>query len=349
MKIKHDRKVMFVVPSLEGGGAERVAVNLIKEFCAMGINVTLVLFSKKISYDLPEKTVVKYLPIYDNRNILYTVIKFFQAIFYLRRVIKEEKPFNILSFMDYTNVIAILSNLISPKKTKLTLSVHISPTLHIHKYNKNIWNKFISVFIRFLYNRADRIISVSEFIREDLIANFNIDKSKVVTIYNPVDINRIENLSREELSHPWFNDSIPVILSAGRLTKQKGFDFLLRAFSILRKEINARLVILGEGEDELYLKNLSNRLGIDVSVDFLGFKENPYKYMKRATIYVMSSLYEGFPMVLLEAMACGVPVISTIYNPGFSEIVENEKNGLLVPVANEKALADAMLRLLNNP
>ena len=348
MSVKQNKKLMFVIPSLEGGGAERVAANLLKEFNATDVSITLVLFSKKRGYGWPDNVKVRYINIEPHKNLIYTIFKFFLIIFSLTKIIKEEKPFNILSFMDYTNIIVILCNMLFHKKTKITISVRTAPTLHLHRYSKNFLNSVISLLIRLLYNRADKIIAVSEFSRLDLIGNFGIEQKKVVTIYNPADINRINILAEEEISHQWFKEKVPIIISVGRLSREKGFDYLLKAFAIVKEKMDVRLLILGEGEEEGDLKRLSRELGIDKDVYFHGFQENPYKYMKRSTIYVLSSLYEGFPNVLIEAMTCGVPVISTIYNPCTNEIIEHEKNGLLVPVADEKALAESMFRLLND-
>lgn len=339
---------MFVIPSLEGGGAERAASNLLNELSAANVGVTVVLFSKKIGYGLPDKIKVRYINLEPHKNPIYTIIKFFLIVFNLAKIIREEKPFNILSFMDYANIVTILSNILFVKKAKMTISVHIPPTMHLQRYSKDFWNKIISPLIRILYNKADKIIAVSDLIKNDLINNYRINNKKIVTIYNPVDISKINILTKEEISHPWFREDTPIILSVGRLSKQKGFNHLLKAFAIVQKEGDVRLLILGEGEEEEYLKGLSRELRISSNVYFAGFQENPYKYMKRSTIYVLSSFYEGFPNVLVEAMACGIPVVSTMY-PGSDEVIEHEKDGLLVPVADEKALAEAMLRLLKNP
>lgn len=340
---------MFVIPTLGGGGAERVAAILLRELSAMGINIVLVLFSKKFGYGIPENVTVRYIGINPCKGFVHTVVKFISIIINLKRIIKEERPFNVLSFMDYTNIVAILSNMISFQKSRVTISVRTSPSLHLYKYSTTFWNKITRILIKSLYNKANSIIAVSDFAKNDLIENFAIRPDKIMTIYNPIDTIKIKALAGENVSHPWFKDKIPVVLAVGRLSKEKGFDYLLKAFAIVSDKMDVRLLVMGEGEEEEHLKGLCQRFGINSKIYFAGFQENPYKYMKRSTIFVLSSLFEGFPNVLIEAMVCGLPVISTIYNPGYNEIIENEKNGLLVPVADEKALAEAMLRLLNNP
>jgi len=343
-----EKKIMFVVPSLEGGGAERVAANLLKGFIESGIKTVLVLFDKKHNYGIPDGVNVRYLDIGQNKDTISTVMKFFLIIFRLAGIIRKEKPFNILSFMDYTNIVVLLSNMLFLNRARATVSVHTSPTLHLRKYSKNITNSIMSLLIRLLYNKADLIITVSDFIRDDFIKNFGIDHAKIKTIYNPVDTDKVKVLAEEDVFHPWFKDNIPIILSAGRLSKEKGFDYLLKAFAVVKGNMNARLMILGEGSERENLEHLSQKLGISENVFFAGFQENPYKYMKRAAIYVLSSLFEGFPNVIAEAMACGTPVISTMYNPSRHEIIEHGENGLLVPIKDENALAGAILKLLTD-
>ncbi|OGP30994.1 MAG: hypothetical protein A2073_01515 [Deltaproteobacteria bacterium GWC2_42_11] len=133
------------------------------------------------------------------------------------------------------------------------------------------------------------------------------------------------------------------------MTQQKGFDYLLKAFSIVLSEgIACRIVIMGKGKEEGFLKKLAKQLNISDRVDFLGFQQNPYRYMLHSTVFVLSSLYEGFPNVLLEALALGVPSIAARCPTGPEEIIADGVNGLLVPPADEKSLAEAIKRLLTD-
>jgi len=157
------------------------------------------------------------------------------------------------------------------------------------------------------------------------------------------------NLAKEPVEHPWFNNKeIPIIIAVGRLTKAKDYPTFLRAFSLICKKRKAHLVILGEGEERKNLENLIHKLNLPENVAFLGFQKNPYKYMQKASVFVLSSKREGFPNVIVEAMTCGVPVISTNCQSGPNEIIKNGENGILVPVGDEKALAEAILKVLNN-
>ena len=206
----------------------------------------------------------------------------------------------------------------------------------------------MGLLIKVFYNKADSIIAVSKHVGDDLVKNSRINKKLIHIINNPIDIDRINYLSNEDMAEEFFNEDAPIILSVGRLSKEKGFEYLLKAFSLLKERSNARLVILGEGKEEANLKKLSKELGIDKQVLFLGFKDNPYKYMKRSTIFVFPSLYESFGIAMVEAMSCGVPVIATKSYVGIEDIIEHEKTGLLLPVADENALAESMFRLLND-
>jgi glycosyltransferase involved in cell wall biosynthesis len=174
---------------------------------------------------------------------------------------------------------------------------------------------------------------------------FNIPLSKIAVINNPIDIQKVNKLSNENINHSWNEENFPVIIAIGRLTSQKGFSYLIKAFSIVVSDgIPCRLLILGEGVDKEKLKKLAMELRVDDKVSLLGFQKNPYKYLCRSTLFVLSSLYEGFPNVLLEALALGVPSIATRCPTGPEEIITHEVDGILTPPADEMALANAIKR-----
>lgn len=349
---KDKKKIIFVVPSLRGGGAEKVAETLLESLqsSAENIKLVLVLFDRETqkTLALEQNISVKYLNIHRSGNIFYTITKFFKVIYRLTKIIKQESSCTILSFMDYANVVSIISNWLSRKKNKVIICVHSFPTAQMHEYAANFWEKIIGLLIRKFYNKADSIIAVSKHVCNDLVENFKIDKSRIHIIHNPIDLNKINSLSNKDVFEKLFTEDVPIILSVGRLSKEKGFEYLLKAFSLLKERSNARLVILGEGKEEANLKKLSKELGIDKHVLFLGFKDNPYKYMKRSTIFVFPSLYESFGIAMVEAMSCGVPVIATKSYEGIENIIEQERTGLLVNVGDEQAIAESMLRLLND-
>ena len=173
---------------------------------------------------------------------------------------------------------------------------------------------------------------------------------KTVTIYNPVEAERIRDLMTKPVNHRWLKDrTAPVILAVGRLTEAKDYPTLLRAFARLRANRPARLIILGQGEEEARLKALASELGIAGDTDFVGYQKNPFVWMARCDLYVMSSAWEGFGNVLVEAMVCGARVVSTDCPSGPGEILEHGRWGRLVPVADAETMAEAMAEALDDP
>ena len=175
-------------------------------------------------------------------------------------------------------------------------------------------------------------------------------RDRIHTIHNPVVSTDLDCKARESPKHPWFDDRpCPVILAIGRMKKVKDFSTLLRAFARLLDRRPARLIVLGEGRLRPSLLSLARELGIAEQVDFPGFQENPYAFLAKADLFVLSSRHEALPTVLIEAMACGCPVVSTDCPYGPREILEDGRLGPLVPVGDPEALAEAMARVLDEP
>ena len=173
---------------------------------------------------------------------------------------------------------------------------------------------------------------------------------KIKVIYNPVTDDKILKMAEKKVDHEWFrNPYIPIILMVGRLSKTKDQPTLFKALSLIVEKQPARLVIVGSGTEEHKLKKLADKLNLSKNILFLGFQDNPYKYMKKASVFVLSSLQEGFGNVIVEAMACGTPVVATDCKSGPSEIIQDGINGLLVPPQDQISLANAILRILNDP
>ena len=196
----------------------------------------------------------------------------------------------------------------------------------------------------------DRLIAVSEEIRKGLTGRLWIPDERITVIRNGIDTKRAEVLAKEPLSHEWFADGgPPILLGVGRVVPQKGFDVLLKAFAIARKKTPLRLVVLGTGPAEhlASLEALAENLGVTEDVDFHGAVSNPFPYYKAASLFVLSSRWEGMSNALLEAMACGCPVVSTV-TPGSSELLEYGRFGALVPADQPEVLAKAILARLNS-
>jgi glycosyltransferase involved in cell wall biosynthesis len=338
-------KVMIIIHSLKGGGAERAVVNLLKGLNRRDFSITLLLYEEIFDYPRPENIELITLGIRSSKNILKFTLGFVKKIISIAKSIRINKPDIVFSVLSGTNVIAILAQSLSGIGCKVVGSEQNHPSLSLQNQLYDGVTKFL---MRRFYPKAEKIIAISQGIKKDLVENFHLTEEKIEVVYNPVDIREIEILSEEAVYHPWFNDELPIIVSVGRLTKQKGHSYLIKAFSVVRQSLPCRLLIIGTGDEEGNLINAVDRLGLRNDVEFLGFQKNPFKYMAKSSLFVSSSIYEGFGNVIVEGMALGLPVISTDCPSGPSEIIEHEKNGLLVPIKDERALAQAILKVLTN-
>jgi glycosyltransferase involved in cell wall biosynthesis len=337
------KKVYFVIPALTGGGTERVILHLLRHINRKKIEPHLILYSRKgeLLSDLPSD--IRVVNLKDKKTgygLQWLVfIKF-------TKIIRKERPDIIVSFMWYTNLITLLTKVLGRVNPYVIVSERyaLSPSL------EGAGLEFIRrIAIRFFYPKASKIVVNAQEMRLQLMDMYHIASNRISLIYNPIDIHRIIHLGKEQVHHAWFDEKIPIIIAIGRLVRQKGFSFLIKAIHlIISKGQSCRLVILGKGGEKEELKSLAIKLGIDDKVEFLGFQQNPYKYLTRSTAFVLSSLYEGFPNVLLEALALGVPSVATSCPTGPDEIITEGENGLLVQPSDEKALADAIKRLLDD-
>lgn len=338
--MKESKKIFCIIPSLRGGGAERILILLLKYIDRNRFTPALVVFNTENAYkqDLPPDIPIICL----NKKNRFD---FFRLAWNLSRIIKQGKPSLILSFLTYTNYLTVLARNLVNSKIPLLLSEqsNLTQSLKLQRFKR-----IKKILIRNLYPKATDIIAISEGVQEDLITNYKVPKNRCFVIYNGVEIERIREFADEKITHPWFKKDIPIIIACGRLVAQKNYPLLLKAMSLVLKEKNARLLILGEGKDRSKLGEYATKLDISQNLAFLGFQSNPFKYMSQATVFVLSSSWEGFGNVIIEAMACGTPVISTRCPSGPDEIITDGVNGLLVPVRDVNALANAMLRLLKD-
>lgn len=333
------KPIAFFLPNLHGGGAQRVAINLLKGMSEQNVPLDLVLAEAEGPYlnQVPDRV----------RVVNLATGRVLKAILPLSRYLRENRPSALLSHLNHVNVVALLAKNFASTNTRLVIVEH--NTLSASK-GKLIRGKFVQPLMKLFYPSADAIVGVSQGVSQDLESQLSLPKGKVVTIYNPVV--DIELLAKAQVfpEHLWFQKpEQPVFLAVGRLSMQKDFLTLLKAFALLRKQITARLIILGEGELRTELEETINSLGIDEDVSLPGFVENPYAYMSKATAFILSSRWEGLPTVLIEAMACGCPVISTDCPSGPREILEGEQFEPLVPVGDVESLCKAMLNVIQHP
>jgi len=333
------KKVLFVLPSLASGGAERVVVQLLKHLDRTKFAPELVLFEKKGEFlkDIPGD-----IPIYDlKKKSRYSSPNLIRK---LAKIIRDTSPSLIVGFLIYANFVILLAKIMSCRKVPVIIAEHSVPIPAMKNERMYLLRKWL---YRFLYPKAKKIITVSKKIKIKLINYWNISSEKIEVVHNAVDLNRIESLSKESVCFQE-KDSVPKIIAVGRLSKSKGYSYLLKAIKQVREDSPVRLLILGDGERRKKLEDLAKQLKIFDAVSFMGFQKNPYKYIAKATFLVSSSLWESFGIVLVEAMACGVPVIATRCPYGPEEIITDGVNGLLVPTGDVDALAKTMLRLLKD-
>jgi glycosyltransferase involved in cell wall biosynthesis len=239
---------------------------------------------------------------------------------------------------------------------RLVICEHIQVSYYL--LERPFWrNRFLGPLMRQVYPNADSIVAVSNGVAEDLARFAKLPRDMITTIYNPVVTPELIERSREPFDHPWFLDEdVPVILTVGRLAEQKDHPTLIRAFAKLRAQRHVRLLILGEGgsgrtvdtkrdKKRETLMTLAKELGVAEDVSIPGFTGNPLKYMANADLFVLSSRYEGLPTVVIEALACGCPVVSTDC-PGAVEILEQGRYGRVVPIGDVDSLAFAMAEAL---
>jgi glycosyltransferase involved in cell wall biosynthesis len=205
-------------------------------------------------------------------------------------------------------------------------------------------------FVRRFYPWANDLVAVSQGAAEDLALTMGISADRIHVIYNPiVDPEFWKRAAAPFVDTSFATDTRPVILAVGRLHYHKDYPTLLRAFAIVRRSMDARLVFLGDGEERVSLSSLAHQLDIDSAVSFLGDVPNPLPYMKRAAILALSSVVEALPTVLIEALAMGLPIVATDCPTGPREILRNGAYGTLVPVGDSVALADAVLHVFQSP
>lgn len=335
------RKVAFFLPCLAGGGAERESINLAEGFLCRGLEVDFVLARKTgpLVKDVPRKAGVVDL---SARRTLTALVP---LAAYLRR----EKPIALIAVPDHANLVAIWAKMLASSQTRVLISNHINLSYSIRNTRK-VQEKIYPFLLHLFYRQADALVSVSRGAADDMARIARIPRECIRVIYNPFPLDEIARLGAMATDHPWFAPGEPsVILAAGRLTAQKDYPTLMKAFASLRKNRPARLVILGEGEEHPRLLALATKLGIRADIDLPGFLDRPYPLMARCRVFVLSSAWEGFPNVLVEALACGTQVVSTDCPNGPAEILDDGKYGHLVPVGDAVALAQAIEAALDHP
>jgi glycosyltransferase involved in cell wall biosynthesis len=264
----------------------------------------------------------------------------------LAHYLRKRRPHAVLTAMSHANLIAIAAAAISRIDTHLVVTEHqhLSTLLAGPATRRD---RMFPILMRVLYRRAAEVVAVSEGLADDLAQRAKLRRSSIRVEKNPIRIEELRALGAKPVQHAWFRASEPpVVLAVGRLTRQKDFGTLVRAFRQLRDTRRVRLMILGDGEDRTKLEGLVAELDLVCDVQIMGFVPNPYPYYAAASLFVLSSLWEGLPTVLLEAMVFGLPIVSTDCPSGPEEILDGGRLGTLVATNDPTALAHAMMAVL---
>lgn len=326
--------IALFLPDLNSGGAERVMLTLAKDFMRDGYRVDLVLARA-------EGTLLSLLPpmvrLVDLRAGLRSwglLGLALSATLRLADYLRQERPDALLSTLTGANLVAMLAQLIARSHTRFVLREACSL--------KNVLSPLRRLLMKFFYSRANGIVALTPLIRDELI-DLGIALDRIVVIANPIDLAYVHMMSLADCPHPWLIDhTLPVVVTVGRLTKQKDHVTLIFAFKYLIKQVPARLLIIGDGTEQMALKALIDRLNLCDTIQLVGFDSNPWRWMKRSDLFVLSSRWEGYPNVLLEAQALGVPIVSTEYDTSVYGLLG--ENAIVVPVGNAEALAEAIAR-----
>lgn len=333
------RPAVFIINSLEGGGAERIMVKLLTimepYFNERKTPVHLILLD-----DLPESHLC---PVYVNKTVLNSQGSLIKGYQQLKPMLQKLNPEYVFSFLTRSNFLNV--SLSRRMGFKSIISERVNTTSHLSGGLKDTVSRLL---VRLLYNKADSVVAVSEGVKADLIQNYAVPESKIAVLYNPYDIEQLRGQAAEGVSDL---PSTPYVISVGRLVKNKNFSLLINAYA--KANISEDLVILGVGDEELLLKELANELGVGNKVHFLGFKSNPYPYVKSAEYFISTSNAEGFPNAIVEAMCLEKAVVATNCESGPAEIIaekypyhvsgaSQEKNGILCELKNINGVCSAL-------
>jgi glycosyltransferase involved in cell wall biosynthesis len=341
------KKILCAIPQITGGGAERFLITFLQYVDRSKYDISVVLVKKGGGFDheIPDDVSVHILT---EQNVSSTILAPFGPLRYvpgLAKLLRENQPDAIISFGSLFNgAVALAADLSKYRQPVLLIeAVHESSEISRHHF----FGKWLrTLFLRWTYPLASKVIAVSSDVAVDLAKNFGISQN-IETIYYGIDLENIQSLAQEQINHAWFSEprQYKVIVACGRLVEQKGFNILVEAMSNVTDDI--KLILIGEGEKRAELENQIKQLQLDTRIELVGYKRNPFCYMSKADAFIMPSLWEGFGIILVEALAVGIPVISSDCPSGPRMILKDGECGILVPTGNPHALADSINKLLS--
>jgi glycosyltransferase involved in cell wall biosynthesis len=333
------KRLAVLLPDMVVGGAQRSMLKLAGGIAARGYPIDLVLSSARGPFlaEVPESVRVVDL---HARRVLTSLPA---LIHYLRR----EQPAALLSVL-HANIVALWATRLGGVPTRLVVSERNTLSSESRNYSSDLRMRLSPKLVKRFYPWADAIVAVSKGVAHDLTEVAGIPRERIRVIYNPIVTPEFRKKAEALLDHPWFGPGQPpVIVTVGRLSVQKDFSSLIQAFARVRRTRRARLLILGEGDERAALEAQVKQFGLEQDVGLPGFVANPYPYMSRAGVFVLSSRWEGLPGVLIEALYCGTPLVATDCPSGPREILADGQYGQLVPVGDTSALAEAIEIALN--
>ncbi len=332
------RRLAIFLPSLAGGGAERVSLNLAREVANRGVDVDLVVSQAVGPYisEIPDGV----------RLVDLEASRVATSLPGLVRYLRCNRPDAMLTVMSHANVVGVTAASIARTSTRVVTSEHDTLSQVTERTTRRR-ARGMPYLVAKTYPRADAIIAVSSGVADDLSTVTGLPRDDIDVIYNPVVTPEVEEAAKQAVDHPWFEPGQPpVVLGIGRLAPKKDFPTLMRAFARVREHSPARLVILGDGPDREDLDRLARELGIEQDVSMPGFVDNPFSYLRAASVFVLSSRWEGLPTVLIEALYCGTPVVATDCPSGPREILSDGRYGVLVPVDDVEAITAGIDRAI---
>ncbi len=360
MKTRPEAKMNLVLflSALGYGGLGRIMSDV---SCRLpeNVNQTMVLLKDRVMYPyrgrlrILGKNCLKRLPVKGLR-LLLNVLKF-------RKLIREVKPDAVLCFNHDARAINFLAKMSLPWMRYGTTIAALGIATQYEKYFPGSRKPLHRLLVFMLFRHADRVIAITEGVKSDLVAGFKVDSRKIKVVYGAVDFQKSAELASEPVDHPWFSQDVPIIVLSGRLVFEKNQSDLMKAFAMVRKQKSCRLALIGDGPEQSALQTLAETLDISMDVLFLGYQENPFKFVSRSSVFAFPSLFEAQGLVLIEAMAVGCPIVAYDCPVGPREMlapgtggsvcgdnIEEAAYGLLVETGNVEAFAKAILRLLDD-
>ncbi|TMJ37927.1 MAG: glycosyltransferase [Alphaproteobacteria bacterium] len=356
------RHVAFFMYKLSGGGAQRRAVTLANGLAALGYDVDFVVINDRSKIRELLAPGLRFIELNSPRwgglhAVLYrhlpsrTVRVYLGAVAFARYLLAE-KPGTIVAGSSRVLLSAVIAWLIAGRTMPLVLRATNFPSGNFNLWRpvRPIVDLYLRALLRLVFPPASATVAVGDGVAEEVARLSGMPRQRIATVFEPVLDGTVAERSRAPLDHPWLAPGEPpVLLAVGRLRMQKDFPTLIRAFALARAKRPMRLVVLGEGRDRPRLQKMIEALGIADDVCLFGRTENPFAWMARVSMFVLSSAWEGLPAVLIEALACGCPVVSTNCPSGPWEILEGGKYGRLVPCRDPERLAEAILAALDTP